>query len=253
MHGQSKDGRKPIARIGKQVRSATSERTKHPNRHYPVDSNVWSCIELEWKDTRGKRLATGYKQNGQRNYRNATVHPLGNPTGREWLNPGDGTFGSWTITLCPRLLRQPAETKGAREVLLETKGSALSQWLNHMSHLDGDQVEENFLEIGKTFRGEIMPDTIEDRAYQVAMEWTERQDTAWTDGCRQENGRVGCAVAWQEADGNWTGHTTHMGTNGEVFDAELEAIGQAMRTFTQRNQTNRHYTIFSDSQAALRR
>jgi hypothetical protein len=179
--------------------------------------------------------------------------PLGTLLAESGLTPATALLDHGQSRYAQRLLRQPAETKGAREVLLETKGSALSQWLNHMSHLDGDQVEENFLEIGKTFRGEIMLDTIEDRAYQVAMEWTERQDTAWTDGCRQENGRVGCAVAWQEADGNWTGHTTHMGTNGEVFDAELEAIGQAMRTFTQRNQTNRHYTIFSDSQAALRR
>jgi hypothetical protein len=48
-----------------------------------------------------------------------------------------------------------------------------------MSHLDGDQVEESFLEIGKTFHGEIMPATNEDKAYQVAMEWT--------DGSHQEN------------------------------------------------------------------
>jgi ribonuclease HI len=44
-----------------------------------------------------------------------------------------------------------------------------------------------------------------------------------------------------------------MGTNKEVFDAELKTIGQAMRRFAQINQTDRHYTIFSDSQAALRR
>jgi hypothetical protein len=34
-----------------------------------------------------------------------------------------------------------------------------------MSHLEGDQVEESFLEIGKTFYGEIMPDTNEDKVY----------------------------------------------------------------------------------------
>jgi hypothetical protein len=57
-----------------------------------------------------------------------------------------------------------------------------------MSPSDGDQVEESFLEIGKTFRGEIMPDINEERAYQVAKEWIQRQDTGWTDGSRQENG-----------------------------------------------------------------
>jgi hypothetical protein len=94
-----------------------------------------------------------------------------------------------------------------------------------MSHINGDQVEESFVEIGKAFHGEIMPDNNEERAYQVAMEWTERQDTAWTDGSRQEDSPVGCAVAWQAVDGNWMGHTMHMSTNKEVFDAELEAIG----------------------------
>jgi hypothetical protein len=52
---------------------------------------------------------------------------------------------------------------------------------------------------------------------------------AWKDGSRQENSQVGCAIAWQEVEGHWTGLTTHMGTNKEIFDAELEAIGQAMR------------------------
>jgi NADH:ubiquinone oxidoreductase subunit D len=44
--------------------------------------------------------------------------------------------------------------------------------------LDGDQVEESFLEIGKTFHRGITPDTNEDKAYQVAMDWMERQDMA---------------------------------------------------------------------------
>jgi ribonuclease HI len=46
-------------------------------------------------------------------------------------------------------------------------------------------------------------------------------------------------------------HDTH--GYEEIFDAELEAIGQAMRRFAQRNKTDRHYTIFSDSQSAFRR
>jgi hypothetical protein len=102
IRGQSKDGRKPIAKVDKQVRGATSKRTEHPNRHYPVDINVWSRTELEWKEARGKRLPTGDQQDGQRDYRNATVHPLGNPNRRERPNPSDHTSGSQTITLCPK-------------------------------------------------------------------------------------------------------------------------------------------------------
>jgi hypothetical protein len=114
--------------------------------------------------------------------------PLGTLMAESGLTPATALLNHRQSRYAQRLLRQPAETKGARQVILKTKNSALSQRLKHMSHLDGDQVEERFLEIGKTFHGEIMPDTNEDKAYQVAMEWTERQDTAWTDGSRQENG-----------------------------------------------------------------
>jgi hypothetical protein len=62
------------------------------------------------------------------------------------------------------------EAKGVREVLLQIKGSALPQCLKHISFLGSNQVEENFLEIGKTFYGEIIPDTNKYRVYQVAME-----------------------------------------------------------------------------------
>jgi hypothetical protein len=38
-----------------------------------------------------------------------------------------------------------------------------------MSYLDGDDIEDSFLEIGKTFYREIMPDTNKDKVYQVAI------------------------------------------------------------------------------------
>ena len=44
-----------------------------------------------------------------------------------------------------------------------------------------------------------------------------------------------------------------MGRNKEVFDAETFAILEAFRTFNERGEENQHYSIFSDSQAALSR
>jgi ribonuclease HI len=208
---------------------------------------IWNGKKPEVKDY---QLAINRMSRGTTGMLPST--PLGTLIAESGLTPVTTLLDHRQSRYIQRLLRQPAETKGAREVLLQTKNSALSRRLNHMRHLEGDQVQESFLEIGKTFHREIMPDTNEDKAYQVAIEWTERQDTASTDGSRQENGQVGCAIAWQEVEGHWTGLTTHIGANKEIFDAELETIGQAIRRFAQRNQTDRHYNIFSDSQLALR-
>lgn len=64
---------------------------------------------------------------------------------------------------------------------------------------------------------------------------------------------MGCSVACQDNTEDWTGQTSHLGTNKEVYDAELLAIEQAIRRFIDRNQQTRNYTIFSDSQSAIER
>ena len=64
--------------------------------------------------------------------------------------------------------------------------------------------------------------------------------------------RTGAAVAWKEGE-SWGGRSFHLGTNKEVFDAEVFAILQATKAFDQRNESNVGYTIFTDSQAAAAR
>lgn len=51
----------------------------------------------------------------------------------------------------------------------------------------------------------------------------------------------------------WTGRRFHLGKNKNVFDVELHALYQALKTFEARDQTDGHYTIFSGSAAAIRR
>ena len=46
------------------------------------------------------------------------------------------------------------------------------------------------------------------------------------------------------------GHRYHLGDNEEVFDAEVFAIYQALRTFEARNEEGAEYTVSSDSTAA---
>ena len=51
----------------------------------------------------------------------------------------------------------------------------------------------------------------------------------------------------------WTGRRFHLGTNKEVFDAEVYAIYQALRIFEERGQSGEKYTVFPDCQSAIRR
>jgi ribonuclease HI len=118
---------------------------------------------------------------------------------------------------------------------------------------DTDEPEPVFFEDGRIFPGKIMPDSVEEEAWARAMPWTDRQDTVWTDGSRLEDGRVGCSMVWEEEEGRWNGQAFHLGTNKEVFDAELYAIFRAMVRFAQRKESHRHYTIFADARAALQR
>ena len=59
-------------------------------------------------------------------------------------------------------------------------------------------------------------------------------------------------MAWWR-EGGWTGRGTYLGPNKEVFDAEVFAILQAVKLFSERNEEGQAYTAFSDSQAAVAR
>jgi hypothetical protein len=80
-----------------------------------------------------------------------------------------------------RILGQPEGTRGAKEILLQTKNSALSERLRRMTHLNGAEMEKTYLETGQTFEGDIMPDIEESQAKNVAEEWNDWKNTAWTD------------------------------------------------------------------------
>ena len=73
-----------------------------------------------------------------------------------------------------------------------------------------------------------------DSASITAKEW-KRPDTIWIDGSRQEDGRVGAACVWRIHEG-WTGRRFYLGTNKEVFDAEVFVINRALRAIEQRQE-----------------
>ena len=71
-------------------------------------------------------------------------------------------------------------------------------------------------------------------------------DAVWTDGSRQNSGRVGVACAWRTPSG-WAGRLFHLGSNKEVLGAEVYAIYQAFSIMDKRQESGRSYTLFVDS------
>ena len=83
--------------------------------------------------------------------------------------------------------------------------------------------------------------------------WREDQEnTVWADGSRLENKAVEAAAAYRRG-GSWKTEGTYLGKNKEVFDAEIFAIGRALEVLNERNEEDKRYTVFSDSQAAISR
>ena len=73
-------------------------------------------------------------------------------------------------------------------------------------------MEAGYGEEGKKFQGVVVimegksPKEAEEMAKAAALEWTDKRNTAWTDGSRLENQKVGCAVVWQEEVGTAQHH-----------------------------------------------
>ena len=57
-------------------------------------------------------------------------------------------------------------------------------------------------------------------------------------------------MAWRK-DGGWTERSTYLGTNKDVFDAEVFAILRAVRLLNGRGEEGQAYTVFSDSQVVV--
>ena len=91
------------------------------------------------------------------------------------------------------------------------------------------QTWEEFEEI----RAEVIVEKKED-ALRVAAEWSDHRGTVWTDGSRLEHGPIGAAWAFKRGD-KWVRRVTFLGSNKEVFDAEVYAVLQAVRLLNDRN------------------
>jgi len=76
----------------------------------------------------------------------------------------------------------------------------------------------------------------------------------WSDGSKIDTGGVGAGIAWKQGN-SWRTKGYSLGDTKEVFDAELYGIKSALDIANSQlsSYPYRRVTIFSDSQAALKR
>ena len=79
-----------------------------------------------------------------------------------------------------------------------------------------------------------------------------RENTVWADGSGLDDKKVGAAFVWRSASG-WAGRCFHLGTDKEVFDAEVFAIYQALLWIEGHRGSGGRFTIFADSTASIER
>jgi ribonuclease HI len=93
-------------------------------------------------------------------------------------------------------------------------------------------------------------------AEATAQQWRAlNAECFWTDGSQLPGGHTGAAVVWQ-AQGEFQAEEFYLGTNKEVFDAEVYAIYRALHHAQRLHDSGHTLTkvaIFSDAQAALLR
>ena len=119
--------------------------------------------------------------------------------------------------------------------------------MQHCLSSRGETAEIQRWEEFRAMRAKVHVEKKED-ALRTAREWTEedQENTVWTDGSRLENGAVGAAVAFKKG-GGWNKEGTYLGKNGEVFDAEVWAIGRALEVLNERNEEGKEYSLLRRS------
>ena len=89
----------------------------------------------------------------------------------------------------------------------------------------GDGVERTCIGRDQRLRGEVI---IDDNQDGEDRNQDEHLLVVWTNGSRNEDARVGAAAVYKHKE-KWRTLRRHLGTNKEVFDTELYALGMALR------------------------
>ena len=155
-----------------------------------------------------------------------------------------------------RQMMMPDFKGGGR--LLETRGSVCQR----VEGID-ELIPEEFCErriyetttlpkVRKSLKGKVIIQEEEEAKREAGKE---REGLVlWTDGARKEDEWTGCAVVWKEKE-RWEKRRVHLGRQKEAFDAEMYAMSEAVKIANEiaEKEEARRVTIFTDSQATLRR
>jgi len=145
-----------------------------------------------------------------------------------------------------RLLSLPKDDQARKIVGAPTTvGRRLTNALAHAGSTEGTVL----LEEPEALNAELLQE--EEAEATAEAEKARPGLTMYTDGSRMEDGAAGYAVVWKNGK-TWEGIKAHMGYNQEAYDAECTAIACALEAAT-RGYVPERVTIFSDSQAAIRR
>jgi len=145
-----------------------------------------------------------------------------------------------------RLLSLPKGGQAQEVVGIPT---AIGRWLtNALAHRG--QVESTvLLEEPETLDAVLIQE--EEAEAKMEAEKTQPGLTMFTDGSRMEDGAAGFAVVWKNGQ-IWEGVKAHMGYNQVAYDAECTALACALESVLE-GYVPEWVTIFSDTQAAIRR
>ena len=177
--------------------------------------------------------------------------PVGIIAAESGLTPARALLDHTQARFALRLLARP-QGGGGQEEIMEKRSSALTARIRERAGLKRRETcEAQVWDTLREFQGEVFVDSKEE-ALRTAQEWADQERAVWTDGSRLDNGRVGAAWAWLQ-NGEWREGGIFLGTNKEVFDAEVYAICEAVNLLDRREEREQNYVIFSDSQAAIYR
>ena len=217
-----------------------------------IQGTMLYAAELTWNG--GKNIEGEYQKAINRMGRSTLGAFRSTPQGilaaESGLTPARALLNFRQARFAQRLYARPKDGQGPEEIL-DREGAALTTRLRAAAGLHRrETVEPQEWGTRKAFPGQIVIDS-QQQALDIARSWT-ADNTLWTDGSRLQCGKVGAACAWTTPQG-WTGQHFHLGSNKEVFDAEVFAIYQSLRVIDQRQETGRNYTIFVDSTSAIER
>jgi len=214
--------------------------------------------ELWWKKQKGKaqEVQKILNEQGRRVTGCFRTTPQGALMNDAGLRLANAIFNNWVRRYKMRQMMMPDASGGGRMIEMEgnvvRRVEGIDELIPEDYPLEKRRYEGTTLpEIRKRLKGQVIIQE-EEQALEEARK--EREGLVlWTDGAGKEDEWVGCAVVWKE--GRWNKRRVHLGRQKEAFDTEMYAMSEAVKIVDEicGKKGVRRVTVFTDSQATLRR